>query len=113
MTALVRVSGRDDMTDPDGVTGCRIEHDGPVLETRDVCAQQRELGDAPVQVGGAGVEQAGDVLAWRAVVVVDGDDLPDLCQGEPGGLRGLDEAEPGQGAVVVVALARRQPHGCG
>jgi hypothetical protein len=68
-----------------------VEAVGAGAQPPDVLAQRGELGDAAVEVGGVRVEQGGDVPARRAAVLTDGDDLPDLGQGQPGGLRGLDD----------------------
>jgi hypothetical protein len=66
-----------------------------------------QFGHAPLGFGQVLVQQGGDVGAWRAAVVSDGEDAADLGEGEAGGLGGADEGEAGGGVVRVVAVAGR------
>jgi hypothetical protein len=71
------------------VTAGGVQAVGAVAQPSDVFAQGGELGDAAVEVGGVGVEQVCDVAAGRAAALADGDDLPDLGEGQPGGCAAL------------------------
>lgn len=67
-----------------------------------------ELSEFQVNVGQACVEQVAYVIAGSLAVVADVEDLPDLGEGESGGLAAVDEVDPGEalGRVVAVAAGR-------
>jgi hypothetical protein len=50
------------------------------------------------------------VTASGAAAISDVNNASDLCQGEPGGLSGANESEPGQGGVFIDAIAVLRCH---
>jgi DNA-binding transcriptional MerR regulator len=65
-------------------------------EIREVIAF-RDRGVAP--------DQLEDMAAWGLAAVAEGDHLADLAEAEPDGLGGPHEAQPGERARVVAAIA--------
>jgi hypothetical protein len=92
------------MADPLGWAVRGVEGAGPLGQLPELTAERLELADAGIDVGGAAVQQVGDVGAGCLPVVAEGDDLADLAQGEADRLGGADEPEPSKGRLVVGAV---------
>ena len=71
----------------------RILGRGASGERRQLVAGAGQLGQPGLRLGQAAGDQAGDVHARRLAVIADVQDLPDVLQGEPGGLGVPDERE--------------------
>jgi hypothetical protein len=74
----------------------RVELARPQPQTAHLAAQGGQLLDADVQIGGACVEQRGDVLARRTAGVAHGKYLTNLGQGQPRSLSSLHELLTGK-----------------
>lgn len=95
----------EDAADVAALAVGRIGGGGPAGQAAQRGAGGGEFGDAAFDLAKVGVDERGDVLAWRAAAIADGEDVADFGQGQPGGLGVTDETEPGAGLGRIIPLA--------
>jgi hypothetical protein len=96
------------VADAPGVAVVGVEGVGSLDKPVQLAPKRAQLGDAAVELGGSGSEQIQDVAARSVPTVPEGQDAPDLAEGQSDGLSGADEGEAIEGGLVVVAVARVQ-----
>ncbi|CCH75632.1 hypothetical protein BN11_860002 [Nostocoides australiense Ben110] len=82
-------------------------------ETVEFCLEQGEVPDACTHVGELAVDQYRHMRAGDVAVVAEIDDGAYLGEREACCLGGLNEAQPGEGGLVVGSVAVGTSFGCG
>ena len=100
------IAGRSEVAaDPIGVAGGRIRRGDRVVTVGDGGSERDQFGDLPVQVRYLFGEQVPHMNAGGIARVADPQDASDLRQGQPRNPAAVDEIQPGDGLISIVAVA--------
>jgi hypothetical protein len=84
----------------------------PLGHTRKFSSDGLQLGDLGVDLGHPGAQQGLAVAAGAQALVADGQQLGDLPQAQADPLGALDEPQPADGVLLVLAVAGGGALGC-
>ena len=86
-----------------GGSGIALDH------PRQLAPDRLQRGDLGVDLGHPGAQQLLAVAAWAEALVADGQQLPDLPQPQADALGALDEPQPLDRVLLVLAVAGSGP----